>query len=99
MRLPRYSFKASRHFQTFEFVSEGPKGKIRKLIQFTPTNYSGVYNLAFGDKDMTTGEINDTVVSNNGDTEKILATVVASVLVFTQKNSNIWVIISVENEI
>ena len=44
-----------------------------------------MHNLAFGDKDHTTGEIDDTVISNNGDSEKVLATVVATVYAFTDK--------------
>lgn len=34
-----------------------------------------VYNLGFGDFNEETGEINDEIVSRNGDTEKVLATV------------------------
>ncbi len=86
MKLERYELKASENLTTFEFISEGPKGKIHKLIQFSPTNLKGLYNLAFGDKDLNTGEINDLVISNNGDSEKILATVVAAVYAFTDKN-------------
>jgi len=70
---------------TFDFISEGPKGLIHKLVQYKQTNFNGVYNLAFGDKDITTGEIDDTVISNNGDSEKVLATVVSSVYAFTDK--------------
>lgn len=54
-------------------------------MQFKQTNLKDVYNLAFGDKDHTTGEIDDTVISNNGDSEKVLATVVATVYAFTDK--------------
>ena len=91
MKLPRYHLKSNERLTTFEFVSEGPKGLIHKLIQFTPTNLKGVYNLSFGDKDPNTGKINDTSISNNGDSEKVLATVVASVYAFTDKNPDAWV--------
>ncbi len=38
-------------FTTFEFISEGPRGKILKLVQFTLINKGhDIYNLAFGDK-------------------------------------------------
>ena len=50
-----------------------------------------VYNLAFGDKDLTTGEIDDTVISNNEDSEKVLATVVATVYAFTDKYPDTWI--------
>ena len=86
MKLERYELKAGENLTTFEFVSEGPKGNIPKLIQFSPTNLKDLYNLAFGDKDLNSGEIDDLTISNNADSEKILATVVAAVYAFTDKN-------------
>jgi hypothetical protein len=85
MKLDRYELKSGTKLTTFEFISEGPKGRIPKLVQFTPTNYKDLYNLAFGDKDAQTGEINDISISNNGDSEKVLATVVATVIAFTDR--------------
>ena len=70
----------------FEFISEGPKGRIPKLVKFSETNLKGLFNLAFGDKDLKTGSINDTIVSNNNDSEKVLATVVASLYAFMEKH-------------
>jgi hypothetical protein len=91
MKLPRYQLKTSETLWTFEFISEGPRGKIPKLIQFNETNLKGVYNLAFGDKDETTGKIDDLVISNNGDSEKVLATVIASVYAFTDKYPDAYI--------
>ena len=85
MKLPRYQLKSNESLWTFEFISEGPRGKIPKLIQYTPTNLKDVYNLAFGDKDLKTGQIDDMVISNNCDSEKVLATVISSVYAFTDK--------------
>ncbi len=85
MKLPKYHLKAESGFTRFEFISEGPKGAIRKLIEFQKTTDQEVYNLAFGDKDLLTGDIDDLAVTNNGDTEKILATVVAALYVFFDK--------------
>ncbi len=42
-------------------------------------------NLGFGDKDLQTGEVDDTVISDNGDSQKVLATVAATVYAFTDK--------------
>ena len=75
----------------FEFNSEGPNGKIPKLIKYSETNLKDMYNLAFGDKDETSGEINDTVISNNGDSQKVLATVVSTVYAFTERYSESWI--------
>ena len=86
MELPKYPLASGEKLMTFEFISEGPKGLIHKLVQFKQTNLRDVYNLAFGDKDYTTGEIDDTVISNNGDSEKVLATVVATVYAITDKH-------------
>jgi hypothetical protein len=53
-------------------LSVKDKGAIRKLIEFQATSEPEFYNLAFGDKDPLTGDINDLAVTNNGDTEKVL---------------------------
>jgi len=91
MKLPKYPLTSGDDLMTFEFISEGPKGRIPKLVQFTPTNLKGLYILAFGDKDNLTGQIDDLVISNNGDSEKVLATVVATVYAFTDKYPGTWI--------
>jgi hypothetical protein len=91
MKLPRYQLAASKNLMTFEFISDGPKGKISKLVQFTPTNLKNVYNLSFGDKNQETGEIDDKIISNNADAHKVLATVVASIYAFTDKYPDCWI--------
>ena len=85
MKLDRYALKASSDLLLFEFVSEGSKGAIRKLILFQETTVPNLYNLAFGDKDPLTGNLNDLAVSNNGDTDKVLATVVAALYAFFER--------------
>lgn len=91
MKLPKYPLASSDKMMTFEFVSQGNKGLIHKLVKYQPTNLKDVYNIAFGDKDTETGEIDDTAISNNGDSEKVLATVVATVYAFTDKYPNSYV--------
>ncbi len=83
MKLDQYELKADEPFTTFEFISEGLRGKILKLVQFTLIDKDhDIYNLAFGDKNYLTGEIDDKIVTDNGDSEKVLATVVAAVYNF-----------------
>lgn len=94
MKVPKYQLKASESLLSYEFISEGPRGTIRKRIQFTQINVEGVYNLAFGDKDPSTGEIDDLSVSNNGDSEKVLATVVSAVYAFLEHNPEAWIFAS-----
>lgn len=88
MNLERYELQSGQELETFEFVSIGPRGRIPKIVQYFPTNYKDLYHLGFGDKNMVTGEIDDTVVSNNNDSEKVLATVIATLYAFTDKHPN-----------
>ena len=82
MLFPRYELEAEESLEVFEFVSIGDKGEITKIIQFMQIS-DNLYNLGFGDKNLETGEISDIIVSNNGDSRKVLATVAASVYAFT----------------
>ena len=83
--------KAESSLTVFEFISEGPKGLIRKIIQFQETNQQNLYNLAFGDVNLETEEVDDLSVSNNGDSEKVLATVVAALYAFFDKHPDAFV--------
>jgi len=91
MNIYQYPLSAGKNFTSYEFVSLGPKGKIKKLIYFTPTDYPNLFNLAFGDESPETGRLDDLVISNNGDSENVLATVVAAVYAFTDKNPDAWI--------
>lgn len=86
MQLPKYNVRSEKSYMVFEFISEGPKGRIPKLVKFSETNLKGLYNLAFGDIDQLTGEINDMTISNNGDSEKVLATVIDALNEFSDKH-------------
>jgi hypothetical protein len=88
MKLDKYELKSGERLEVYEFVSVGPNGRIIKLVQYTATNYKDLYNLGFGDKNAHTGEIDDNVISNNGDSEKVLATVVATLYSFTDAHRN-----------
>jgi|ERR1017187_7908826 hypothetical protein len=91
MNMEQYTLKAEDSLMVYEFLSEGPKGKIPKLVKFSKTNTRDLFNLAFGDKDLKTGNIDDLIISNNGDSEKVLATVVATVYAFTDKHPEAWI--------
>ena len=88
MKNEKYSTKALTTLMEFEFISSGPNGDIIKVIQYTPTNIPNVYNLGFGDKNNNTGDISDSVISNNGDREKVLSTVAFTTLKFLNKYPN-----------
>lgn len=89
--LPRYELKSDESLTVFEFVSIGRKGEIPKIIQYSETNLKGFYNLGFGDKDLQTGEVDDKTISDNGDSQKVLATVAATVYAFTDKYPEAWI--------
>ena len=91
MYVDRYQLKTEEEFTRFAFISEGHKGAIRKLIEFQRTLDPNVYNLAFGDKHPATGAIDDLAISANGDTDKVLATVVAAVYIFLENHATAYV--------
>jgi hypothetical protein len=87
-----YPVETSPDFQTFEFVSEGQNGSIVKVVRFTEINLKNFFNLGFGDKDPSNGFVSDLSVTNNGDSQKVLATVVATLYVFFEMNPEATVI-------
>ncbi|MGM0635468.1 MAG: DUF6934 family protein [Bacteroidota bacterium] len=91
MKKEKYKYSAEKELMYFEFFSVGPKGEIKKVIEFSETNVKDVYNLAFGDFDEKTQRISDSVVTNNGDSLKVLATVASSVYAFTAERTDAWV--------
>lgn len=87
MDLERYEIESSVDSKYFEFVSSGINGNIVKVVKYVPfPNQEGLFNLGFGDKSIETGELDDLVVSNNGDTEKVLATVAMTVFEFFEEH-------------
>lgn len=94
----QYYLNASTDFTSFEFDSVGPRGIIRKVILYSELHMKGFYNLAFGDKDVHTGLISDLTISNNKDSEKVLATVAATLYLFTEYYPNATVIASGSTE-
>ncbi len=92
MKIPRYALRADQTFMVFEFVSLGPNGAITKHIEFAKLAWADeVYNLGFGDVQSESGEIDDLAVSNNGDMQKVLATVVDAIYEFTTHYPDAWV--------
>lgn len=88
MNLERYPVKASDDFKRFEFESVGSKGRIKKVIKFEEIGNSGLFNLAFGDLDENSDNLISRTRSNNGDRDKVLATVASAVFEFMLVYSN-----------
>jgi hypothetical protein len=85
MKIERYPVVIGETSMVFEFSSEGVRGQISKLVIYSETHLHNFYNLGFGDKDDATGQIDDEVITNNGDSEKVLATVASTLYTFTDK--------------
>lgn len=83
-----YILRFDDDYKKFVFISEGPKGSIVKGIQYSETAITGIYNLGFGDINEL-NEIDDLVVTNNGDSQKVLATVARTLFYFTDHYSDV----------
>ena len=81
MQQVRYIPLADWVHESYEFLSSGPKGTIKKVVQFLSIERD-IYNLQFGDWDEDTQTITDDVRSNNEDRAKVLATVAFTVFDF-----------------
>ena len=92
MKHPKYNYRSESSLQFYEFISEGPKGLIKKMVIYTETTTENVYNLGFGDYDESTNKINDLSIINNGDSLKVLATVASTVYAFTERHPNSWIL-------
>lgn len=92
MQLPKYRYKTNESFLDYEFVSEGPKGRINKVVRYLQVSDT-VYNLGFGDLDEDTGDISDTIVTNNRDSLKVLATVASTLYDFFSRYPDVLVLV------
>lgn len=89
-----YDFtEASSNALLYEFTSFGPRGLIKKTVQFQTTDNLYVYNLAFGNK-KDDGGIDDQTINNNEDRNKQLATVAAIINTFTKHRPECYVYFS-----
>lgn len=87
MNSSRYVLTKDYDPSIYQFFSEGPNGLIKKIIQFQIIDIeANLYNLAFGDWDDLTQRIDDLVVSNNRDKQKVLATVAFAVMDFMRNH-------------
>jgi hypothetical protein len=84
----------SSDFQTFEFISTGPRGNITKVVRYSELDLKDYFNLGFGDKNLQTGFICDLTVSDNKDSLKVLATIASTVYAFTENYPNASILAS-----
>jgi hypothetical protein len=87
MNLNHYSLITT-DFRDYEFYSEGPKGKIKKVVRYRKIEDDPItYNLAFGDENRE-GEINDTTITDNRDRDLVLSSVVITINKFCDHFGN-----------
>ena len=96
MKIATYPFVRRPESYYYEFYSEGPNGRIKKVVEYFRLEEweAEVFNLAFGDWDEENNRINDLSISNNADREKVLATVAATVTDFMVNNPDAIIIAS-----
>jgi hypothetical protein len=95
---PRYDYTTEKELHYFAFDSVGPKGTIKKVVQYSEMSVPGVFNLGFGDYNEETGLIDDKVYTDNKDARKVLATVVSTIYAFTAKYPTRYVFATGSNE-
>jgi hypothetical protein len=87
MNVEVYTVTSDAQHKRFEFLSEGPQGTIKKIVQYQHLG-NNIFNLAFGDWDEELQDMVDNVRSNNHDRDKVLATVAYTVTSFIQHHPN-----------
>lgn len=93
-----YYIEASDSFLKYEFWSEGPKGRIRKRVEFVPLeDIATIFNLALSDINKD-GDADYTIVSGNNDTKKVLATILVALYDFFFMYPNCSIYIEGNNE-
>lgn len=90
MTEPIYQVSYSSTNETYAFTSIGKYGSIKKLVRFTEFQQN-IFNLGFGDLNTFTDEVDDKIVSDNGDMKTVLATVVSIIETFFGKNPTAFI--------
>lgn len=89
MNHQKYDLYKNSNATIFEFKSIGKSGEITKVIVYSAIQSEQIYNLAFGDliydEVQKKHKLDDSVITNNGDRNVILATVAQSEYIFTEK--------------
>lgn len=81
MHLDKYPLKANYNYKKFTFFSEGPNGKIKKVVKFEKM-FGNRYNLSLGDWDIRRKGTATMARTNNRDRDKVLATIAMAVVEF-----------------
>ena len=88
MNASKYSVVSDNNHETYEFLSEGPNGTIKKVVLYQEIE-DDIFNLAFGDWDEDNQRIDDRARTNNNDLDKVLATVASTVIDFIKHHPGV----------
>jgi len=99
MKYQKYEYSAGEDLHFYEFTSSGVNGEVKKVVEYSKMNIENFYNLGFGDFDEKKEVINDKVVTNNGDSLKVLSTVASTIYAFTGKYPNAWIFATGSTEV
>jgi hypothetical protein len=92
MNTEGYDYQKQANNLIYVFYSIGTVGIIPKVVVYEKIE-GQLFNLAFGDYNIKTGELDDEAVSNNGDMIKVLATVIQTIRDFFNLYPNATVMI------
>ena len=88
------------NFIILNFIyKRGSKRNNKKIVEYSKVSVVNIYNLAFGDYDELNDKLNDKIITNNGDSKKVLATVVSTLYAFTGKYPNTWIFATGSTEV
>lgn len=87
MHYDQYEITPGDTAMVYEFVSQGPRGDVPKLVVYTKIDLYDTFNLGFGDK-VDAKDFDDASVTDNGDSFKVMATVAATLYPFTDAFPN-----------
>jgi hypothetical protein len=82
---------STKNLMTFKFFSNGSKGGIWKVVQFSPVRRRAYCNLAFGDL-QADGTVDGRQLTDNGDRNKVIATVAYVLSLFLDHHARTRVI-------
>lgn len=98
MKTDTYSISSNKEKLIFVFFSIGKKGVVTKVVVYELID-GNEFNLAFGDYDLATRNISDTVVSDNGDGKKIFSTVIGTIELFFNERPFAEIVLKGSNEV
>jgi hypothetical protein len=97
MYLEQYETEINPDCTVFEFLSVGKRETVKKIIIYEGFQNENLFYLAFGDVTHF-NRIDDRVITNNGDIEKVISTIIKSLYTFTDNRPDALILITSNRE-